>query len=110
MMEQVARTYNGGGFNLVCDGSGTLHATVSRPESWKVHFAFAAISKSTYTYTFSLEIFECSRNIEEALAAAGDDCHWCSAQLGKVCRDIHAGLGTSMNAAKSTCTKDLDTS
>ena len=83
-------TYNGSRFNLIGNGGGTLDSTVSGPESGEVYVSLPSIGECAYADAFCLQVLDCSRYVEEALAATGDDGDWGPPKLGQIGRDVHA--------------------
>lgn len=73
-----------GGFGFILNDTGASHSTVSGIESRKVHCTLTAISKSTYTDAFGLEVFQRPGNVQEALASGADDGDWCPSQFSQV--------------------------
>jgi hypothetical protein len=104
----IKLTNDGGSLNLVGNGCWTLHAAVPRPKGWEVYIALAAVRECANTHAFSLKVLNRPRDIEEALAPAGNNCHWCSTELCQIRRYVHARFGTTMDTSKTAGTKDFD--
>lgn len=77
-------TNNRGGFSFILDNPWAANPTVPREESGEVNRSIAAISKSTHADSLSLEILECTWDIQEALASGTNDRHGGTSQLRQI--------------------------
>lgn len=73
-----------GGFGLILDDPWAANPAVPREESGEINRSLTAISKGTHADTLSLEILECTRDIQEALAAGTNDRHGGTSQLRQI--------------------------
>jgi hypothetical protein len=86
----------------------TLRSAVPSIKGWKIDGSRPPISKSTDGYPLCLQIFESSRDIQEALTATADHSNWGATELSKVSGNIHCVLASTMHTTEPASPEYLD--
>lgn len=82
--ERKERTNNGSSFRFVLNNLRALDSTVPCEEGREVHGALSAICESSDTNSFCFKVFQCPRDVQEALASRANDRHRSTAQFSEI--------------------------